>query len=89
MLPCHYEWLLNTKSNDVFLQASVSERNRKAREYLSRGANHGAAAASTSAATASTSAAAASTSAAAASTSAAAADDDGSANGKDGEWIFL
>ena len=86
MLPCHYEWLLNTKSNDVFLQASVSERNRKAREYLSRGANNGAAAAST---PASTSAAAASTSAAAASTSAAAADDDGSANGKDGEWIFL
>ena len=82
MLPCHYEWLLNTKSNDVFLQASVSERNRQAREYLSRGANNGAAAASTSAA-------AASTSAAAASTSAAAADDDGSANGKDGEWIFL
>ncbi len=82
MLPCHYEWLLNTKSNDVFLQASVSERNRQAREYLSRGANNGAA-------TASTSAAAASTSAAAASTSAAAADDDGSANGKDGEWIFL
>ena len=75
MLPCHYEWLLNTKSNDVFLQASVSERNRQAREYLSRGANNGAAAASTSAA--------------AASTSAAAADDDGSANGKDGEWIFL
>ena len=89
MLPCHYEWLLNTKSNDVFLQASVSERNRKAREYLSRGANNGAAAASTSAAAASTSAATASTSAAAASTSAAAADDDGSANGKDGEWIFL
>ena len=82
MLPCHYEWLLNTKSNDVFLQASVSERNRQAREYLSRGANNGAAAASTSTA-------AASTSAAAASTSAAAADDDGSANGKDGEWIFL
>ena len=79
MLPCHYEWLLNTKSNDVFLQASVSERNRKAREYLSRGTNNGAAAASTPA----------STSAAAASTSAAAADDDGSANGKDGEWIFL
>ena len=52
MLPCHYEWLLNTKSNDVFLQASVSERNRKAREYLSRGANNGAAAASTSAAAA-------------------------------------
>ena len=82
MLPCHYEWLLNTKSNDVFLQASVSERNRQAREYLSRGANNGAAAASTSTA-------AASTSAAAASTSAAAADDDGSANGNDGEWIFL
>ena len=51
MLPCHYEWLLNTKSNDVFLQASVSERNRKAREYLLRGANNGAAAASTPAST--------------------------------------
>ena len=51
MLPCHYEWLLNTKSNDVFLQASVSERNRKAREYLSRGTNNGAAAASTPAST--------------------------------------
>ena len=76
MLPCHYEWLLNTKSNDIFLQASVSERNRKAREYLSRSANNKAAAASTSVAAASTSAAAA-------------ADDDGSANGKDGEWIFL
>ena len=82
MLPCHYEWLLNTKSNDIFLQASVSERNRKAREYLSRSANNKAAAASASVA-------AASTSAAAASTSAAAADDDGSANGNDGEWVFL
>ena len=83
MLPCHYEWLLDTKNSDVFMQASVSERNRKAREYLSRSANNKAAAA------ASTSAAAASTSAAAASTSAAAADDDGSANGNDGEWVFL
>lgn len=80
MLPCHYEWLLNTKSNDVFLQASVSERNRKAREYLTRSANNGAATESTPA----------STPAAPASTSAAAADDDGaSTNGKDGEWIFL
>ena len=75
MLPCHYEWLLNTKSNDIFLQSSVSERNRKAREYLLRSA--------------STSAAAASASVAAASTSAAAADDDGSVNGNDGEWVFL
>jgi len=82
MLPCHYEWLLNTKSNDIFLQSSVSERNRKAREYLLRSA-------STSAAAASASVAAASTSAAAASTSAAAADDDGSVNGNDGEWVFL
>ena len=46
MLPTHYEWLLESRRDDAFVQASIRDRNRKARERL-RATNEGTVAAAT------------------------------------------
>ena len=40
MLPTHYEWLLQSRRDDAFVQASIRDRNHKARERL-RATNEG------------------------------------------------
>ena len=73
MLPTHYEWLLESRRDDAFVQASIRDRNHKARERL-RATNEGTGAAAT---------------ASVVETAAATATPADFVTASDGEWILL